>query len=162
MNTMQLLLQILTSAAIVATLLIAPIAWFRMVRAQTQTIYWKNMALFVAPLLLTFLLAKAAGLMPEFSVPPSAILTAEDVLVSMPTGQLVLFSLAAVLWVGGGNLVLYRNRRRVGKKWWQALNPFHPPFRDFNAAEWRTLGGLAAGSCTLGALAVFLYAHAAS
>lgn len=137
-----------------ATLVIAPIAWFRMVRAQTQSVYWKNMALFVAPMLLTFLLAKASGLIPEASAPPSAIPTAEDVLASMPPGQLILLSLIAVLWVGGGNLLLYLNRRRLGKKWWQALNPFDPPFKDFNTAEWLALGGLVAGSLTLGALAV--------
>jgi hypothetical protein len=151
---MQLLLQILTCAAIVATLMIAPIAWFRMVRAQTRPAYWKNMAFFAAPMLLTFLLAKASGLIPQASAPPSAIPAAEDVLARMPTGQLVLLSLAAALWIGGGNLLLYRHRRRVGKKWWQALNPFNPPFKDFNTAEWLTLGGLMTGSFALGALAV--------
>ncbi|WP_457306328.1 hypothetical protein [Polaromonas sp. P5_E6] len=154
MITMPLLLLILACVAIVATLVIAPIAWFRMVRAQTQSVYWKNMALFVAPMLLTFLLAKASGLIPEASAPPSAIPTAEDVLASMPPGQLILLSLIAVLWVGGGNLLLYLNRRRLGKKWWQALNPFDPPFKDFNTAEWLALGVLVAGSLTLGALAV--------
>lgn len=137
-----------------ATLVIAPIAWFRMVRAQTRSAYWKNMVFFAAPMLLTFLLADAAGLMPEASAPPSAIPEVENVLAGMPTGQLILLSLAAVLWVGGGNVLLYRHRRRLGKKWWQALNPFDPPFKDFNTAEWLTLGGLAAGSFALGALAV--------
>ncbi|WP_431098990.1 hypothetical protein [Polaromonas aquatica] len=154
MTTMQLLLQTLVCITLVATLVIAPIAWFCMVRAQTRSAYWKNMVFFAAPILLTFLLADAAGLMPEASPPPSEIPEVEDVLAGIPTGQLILLSLAAALWVGGGNVLLYRHRRRLGKKWWQALNPFDPPFKDFNTAEWLTLGGLAAGSLALGALAV--------
>jgi hypothetical protein len=159
--TPHLLLEVLTAVVFLVTMVIAPIAWFRMVRAQTRSAYLKNMAFFAAPILLTFLLADAAGIMPEPTGPPPTLPgSAEEALAGIPTGQLILLSLAAVLWVGGGNVLLYRHRRRLGKKWWQTLNPFNPPFKDFNTAEWMTLGGLVAGSFALGVLAVS-YGHGA-
>ena len=153
-TTLQLLLQILTVVALLATLVVAPIAWFRMVRAQTRSAYWKNMLFFAAPILLTVWLGAAAGLMPEPVGPPPTLPTPEDVLAGMPTGQLILLSLAAVFWIGGGNLLLYRHRQRLGKKWWQDLNPFNPPFKDFNSTEWLILGGLVLGSLGLAALSI--------
>lgn len=125
-----------------------------MVRAQTRSAYWKNIALFATPILLTLALGKASGLMTEPVGPPPVLPPPGDVFAGMPTGQLILLSLAAMLWIGGGNVLLYRHRRRLGKKWWQALNPFDPPFKDFNTAEWLTLGGLVAGSFALGTLAL--------
>lgn len=137
---------------------IAPIAWFRMVRAQTRSTYWKNIALFAVPILLTLALGKASGLMQEPAGPPPVLPTPGDVFAGMPTVQLVLLSAAAVLWMGGGNLLFYRHNRRLGKKWWQALNPFDPPFKDFNGTEWLILGGLVLSSLGLAALAVS-YGH---
>lgn len=139
---------------LLATLVVSPIAWFRMVRAKTRAAYWKNMLFFAAPILLTVWLGAAAGLMPEPKGPPPTLPTPGNVLASMPTGQLILLSLAAVLWIGGGNLLLYRHRRRLGKKWWQDLNPLNPPFKDFNPVEWLILGGLVLGSLGLAALAI--------
>jgi hypothetical protein len=157
-TTLQLLLQILTIVAFLATLVIAPIAWFRMVRAQTRSAYWKNMVFFAAPILLSIWLGEAAGLMPEPAGPPPTLPAVEDVFAGMPTIQLLLLSAAAVLWMGGGNLLFYLHNRRLGKKWWQALNPFDPPFKDFNVTEWLILGGLVLSSLGLGALAIS-YGH---
>jgi len=157
-TTTQLLLRIFTALVFLATLFIAPIAWFRMVRAQTRSAYWKSMVFFAVPILLTILLGEASGLMPAPKGPAPTLPAAGDLLAGIPTGQLILLSLAALLWIGGGNVLLYRHRRRLGKKWWQALNPFDPPFKDFNVTEWLILGGLVLSSLGLAALAIS-YGH---
>jgi len=157
---MQLLLKILASVAFVTAIVVAPIAWFRMVRAQSRAAYWKNMALFGGPILLFFLLAKGAGLLPEMPAPPPSPPSAQDILGRMPTEQLILLGAAALLWIGGGNILFLLHNRRLGKKWWQALNPLDPPFKDFNSREWLILGALVVGSMGLGMFAISL-GHAA-
>lgn len=122
-------------------MVVAPIAWLRMLRAKTRAAYWKNIGLFVGPIFLVFLLANGAGLIPEFTTPrvsPSP----QDVFGQMPTEQLVLLVLVAIIWIGGGNLLFHRHNLRLGKKWWQALNPLDSPFKDFNFREWLILGVL--------------------
>ncbi|MDP3539015.1 MAG: hypothetical protein Q8S26_09995 [Azonexus sp.] len=145
--------EILTWVTFAVAMVIAPVAWFRMVRAKTRPAYWKNIALFVGPILLVFLFANAAGLMPEAPTPPAPP-SPQDVLGEMPTSQIVLLALVAALWIGGGNLLFHFHNRRLGKKWWQAMNPFNPPFKDFNTREWLILVALAIVSLGLMALAI--------
>ena len=59
------------------------------------------------------------------------------------------------LWIGGGNLLTHFHNRRLGKKGWRALNPFDPPFKDFNTREWLILGALVVVSMGLGVVAIF-------
>jgi hypothetical protein len=147
-------LEVLTWVTFAVAMVVSPVAWFRMVRAKTRAAYWKNIVLFAAPIFLVFLFANGAGLMPEAPTPPPTPPNAQDVFMRMPTHQLVLLAAAAILWVGGGNVLLQMHNRRLGKKWWQALNPVDPPFKDFNTREWLVLGALLVGSMGLGALAI--------
>ena len=147
-------LEILTWLTFAAAMVVAPIAWFRIVRAKNRAAYWKNIALFVGPILLVFLFANAAGLMPEAPTPPPAPPSPQDVFAKMPTSQVMLLALVAVVWIGGGNLLFYFHNRRLGKRWWQAMNPLDPPFKDFNSREWLILVALVIVSLGLMALAI--------
>lgn len=151
---MKPLLEILTLTTFAVAMVVTPIAWFRMVRAKTRTAYWKNIALFVGPILLVFLFANSAGLMPEAPTPPANLPSPQNVFVNMPTGQLILLAIGVALWIGGGNLLFHFHNRRLGKKWWQAMNPLDPPFKDFNTREWLILGVLVVASLGLMALAI--------
>ena len=153
-------LEMLTWVTFAITLVIAPVAWFRMVRAQTRAAYWKNIVWFIAPILLTFVFANMADLMPKVPTPPPTPPDAQDVFDRMPTGQKVLLVATAVVWIGGDNLLSHFHRRRLGKKWWQVLNPFDPPFKDFNTREWLFLGAILVVSLALGFLAIS-FGHAA-
>lgn len=113
-------LEILTLASFAVAMVVAPVAWFRMVRAKTRSAYWKNTALFAGPILLVFLFANGAGLIPEAPPRPSAPPSPQDVLGKMPTSQVILLALVAAIWIGGGNLLFHFYNRRLGKKWWQA------------------------------------------
>ena len=141
----------------VVAMFVCPIAWYRMVRAKTRTAYWGNMGLFVGLILGVFLVADLAGFDTGISkpLPPSQnIPNFEQVFGQMPATHLALLIAAAVLWIGGGNLLFYLHNRRLGKRWWQALNPLDPPFKDFNGREWVVLGLLTVGSLALGAAAI--------
>ena len=68
----------------------------------------------------------------------------------MPPLQLLFLGLSAATWLIGGNIVIARHYRRMGRSGWPAFRPFAFPFKDFNTREWFAL-------LTLGALAfVFL------
>ena len=141
----------------VVAMFVCPIAWYRMVRAKTRTAYWGNMGLFVGLILGVFLVADLAGFDTGISKPlppPQNIPNFEQVFGQMPATHLALLIAAAVLWIGGGNLLFYLHNRRLGKRWWQALNPLDPPFKDFNGREWVVLGLLTVGSLALGAAAI--------
>lgn len=153
---MKPLLVILTLFAFAVLMVVSPVAWFRMVRAKTRDAYWKSIVLFVAPILLTFLFANGAGLIPESPVSTPTPPSAERLFGQMPAGQLIALGATALLWIGGGNLLIHTHNRRLGKKWWQGLNPFDPPFKDFNTREWIILGVLLAGSMALGIFSVSL------
>ena len=147
-------LEILTWVTFAVAMVVAPVAWFRMVRARTRSAYWKNIALFAGPILLVFLLANGAGLMPETPPPPSVPPSPQDAFGKMPTSQVILLALVAAIWIGGGNLLFHFHNRRLGKKWWQAMNPLDPPFKDFNSQEWSILVALVVVSLGLIALAI--------
>ena len=95
-------LEILTLVMFAITIVVAPIAWLRIVKAKTRTAYWKNVVLFAGPILLVFFLANSAGLVPEISAPPPTPPQAQDVFDAMPRSQLLL------LIAAGGSL----DRRR--------------------------------------------------
>jgi hypothetical protein len=67
--------------------------------------------------------------------------------------QLVFICLFAATWLIGGNVVVARHYRRMGKSVWSGFKPFAFPFRNFNASEWLSLLALAALSLTFAAIA---------
>ena len=146
--------EILTWVTFAVAMVVAPVAWFRMVRAKTRAAYWKNIALFAGPILLVFLFANGAGLMPEAPTPPPAPPSPQDVFGKMPASQVILLAMVAAVWIGGGNLLFHLHNRRLGKKWWQAMNPLDPPFKDFSSREWSILVVLVIVSLGLMALAI--------
>ena len=52
---------------------------------------------------------------------------------------LVYLSLFMFTWIVGGNILVFRHYRRLGKPWWSGLKPFAFPFKDFNSEEWLQL-----------------------
>ena len=79
-------------------------------------------------------------------------------LASMPGLQLLFLALFAATWLVGGNVLVARHYRRVGKSAWSGFKPFAYPFRNFNATEWISLLALAVVSLTFGAIAISLNA----
>ena len=152
---MKLFLEILTWVTFAVAMVVSPVAWFRMMRAKTRSAYWKNIALFVVPILMVFLFADYSGLTPKALKPPPVSLNFQDVFGRMPTAQRIAVIAMAVLWIGGGNLLFYLHSRRLGKRWWQVMNPLDPPFKDFDAREWLILLFLAVASLGIGASAIF-------
>lgn len=146
--------EILTLVAFLVSMVVGPIAWYRTVRAKNRAAYWKNIALFVGPIALTFLFADAAGLLPEATTPPPTAPNLQEVFERMPTRQVILLAVVAVVWIGGGNLLSYFQNRRLGKRWWQGMNPLDPPFKDFNGREMAIL--LALATVSLGLVAIVM------
>ena len=70
--------------------------------------------------------------------------------------QLVFLGLSAATWLIGGNVLVARHYRRMGKPPWSGFQPFAFPFKEFNATEWLTLLALAALALGFGAIAVSL------
>ena len=133
---------VLTAIAFVIAFPTALIAWFRMIRAKNRKDYLKNIALFVLPILSVFLLAHLGGLIqfPDMAkAPPLQVPSAQEIFSKMPTPQLILLGIAGCIWLIGGNILFFLHKRRVGKSWWQFMNPFEPPFKDFNGREWLVL-----------------------
>jgi hypothetical protein len=73
---------------------------------------------------------------------------------SMPTNQVALLVLAAIVWLGGGNLLVARHYVRRGESPWSGFKPLSFPFAKFNTLEWLALLGLAVLTLSLGALAI--------
>lgn len=154
---MQAFFQVVMVVMSLTAIIICPIAWYRMVRAKTRTAYWGNMGLFAGLILGVFLVAERAGFdtgLKNAPPPPESVPSFEQVFGQMPAMQLALLIAAAVLWIGGGNVLSYLHNRRLGKRWSQTLNPLDPPFKDFNGREWAALGVLTVGSLALGSAAI--------
>jgi hypothetical protein len=147
-------LETLTWIAFALAMILSPISWFRMIRAKTRFDYVKNGALFLGPLLLAWFLVNAAGLVPEHVTPAATPPSVQYVFDMVPKSQIILLALAGAVWIGGGNLLMYFHNRRIGKRWWQSLNPLTPPFKDFNAAEWSVLVALIVVSLVLVTLGI--------
>lgn len=151
----QMLLQGLAWITFAVAIVLCPVAWVRIIRAKTRSAYWTNIGLFAAPILLAFLFAELGGLRTGIadSSPAPPVPSVGDLVERMPAAQLALLITVGVLWIGGGNLLFHLHNRRLGKRWWQAMNPLNPPFKDFNPREWVILGALLAASLGLVAVA---------
>jgi len=66
------------------------------------------------------------------------------VFVDVPLDQAIPALLAAVIWLGGGNLVLRHSLKRQGKTWSDVMRPFAFPIKDFDLGEWLALLAIAA------------------
>ena len=62
--------------------------------------------------------------------------------------------LFAATWIVGGNVLVARHYRRMGKSAWSGLKPLAFPWKDFNAREWLSLLVLAMVSLAFGAIAL--------
>jgi len=90
------------------------------------------------------------------SEPPCAFTQATGSGAGLPGLQLVFLGPSAATWLIGGNVLVARHYRRMGKSPWAGFQPFAFPFKDFNAAEWLTLLALLALALGFGAIAVSL------
>jgi hypothetical protein len=87
---------------------------------------------------------------------PPSVREAFEIFANMPGLQLLFLGLFAATWLIGGNIVVARHYRRMGKPAWSGFKPFAFPFKDFNAREWLSLLVLAIVSLTFGAIAMSL------
>lgn len=69
---------------------------------------------------------------------------------------LVLLAVGFAIWIVGGNLLVIRHHRRLGKPWFASLNPLSFPFKNFNRAEWGTFLALLGSSMACLLIAVLL------
>ncbi len=153
-------IKILIFVALVIAFPVALVSWYRMLRAKTCKDYLKNVALFFGPILLVFVLASGVGLSEfpnlfEIEPPPTAPDPLETLGI-MPKAQLTLLILAACIWLIGGYVLFNRHNKRVGKTWWQSINPLNRPFKEFNSREWSILGVLVVATFVVAGLAMSL------
>lgn len=148
-----LTLDLLLLVVFCLTMVVAPIAWLRMLKAKDQSKYLKNAALFVVPIVLVFALASLTGQLDK-SASDAAPVAEAALAPELTWVQVFLLALAGGTWLGGGSLLWFRHTKRVGRSWWSVLNPLQPQFRDFNTREWLILAALAVTSLSLGALAL--------
>lgn len=137
------------------TMVLAPIAWVRMVTAKSQRTYLLSIALFVLPIVAVFGLGHLTGVV-DFNTPPKNQLPADFAPPQLSWVQIVLLSAAGCLWLVGGNVLMYRHTKRMGRSFWSILNPFKPQFRDFTGYEWALLGALVVVTLLLAGLAMNL------
>jgi hypothetical protein len=79
-----------------------------------------------------------------------------EMLANMPSLQLLFLGLFAATWLIGGNIVVARHYRRMGKPAWSGMKPFAFPWKHFNAREWLALLALAIAALAFGTIAVSL------
>jgi hypothetical protein len=138
-----------------AAMVIAPVAWFRILTAKTTRAYLQNIALFVLPILSVFGLAHLAGLMDLSALPQNGV-PANPTPPNLSWIQIFLLAAAGGLWIIGGNVLLYWTAKRAGRSFWSNLNPFKPPFRDFTGRDWGCLAVLFLGAILLSVVALSL------
>jgi hypothetical protein len=78
------------------------------------------------------------------------------VLTNNSPATLLLIILANATWLVGGNLLVAKHYRRLGKSPWAGFKPFAFPFAKFNAREWGILAILVVMTFTLFILAMFV------
>jgi hypothetical protein len=150
-----LALDILFLVTFCAAMIIAPIAWLRMLKAKNQSAYLKNIAWFVLPILAVFALGGLTGAFDHQPLGPPEP-AAAGATEGLSWLQILLLSLAGLTWLGGGSWLWFRHTKRVGRPWWTVMNPLQPQFRDFTGEEWAVLGGLAVVSLLLAGIAMNL------
>ena len=151
--TPPVMLEFAFAALFCATLVVAPIAWYRMLVAKTQRAYLVNIALFALPILAVLALGQILGVI-DFAAPPKNELPANPELPQLSGIQTLLLTAAGSIWLIGGSLLMRRHAKRMGRSSWSMMNPFKPAFRDFNAHEWISLACLAVTALLLGAIAI--------
>lgn len=150
-----LALDILFLVTFCVAMVIAPIAWLRMLKAENQSAYLKNIAWFVIPILAVFAFGGLTGAFDQQNPnPPQRVEAGATEALSWV--QVALLSLAGGTWIGGGSLLWFLHTKRIGRPWWTVMNPLQPQFRDFTSKEWWVLGGLAFVALSLGAIAINL------
>lgn len=149
------MLDVIFVALFCLTMIVAPFAWIRMLTAKSQRAYLLNVALFVLPILALFGFGYFSGSV-DFTAPYRNQLPAEIVAPQLTWLQVLLLSVAGCLWLIGGNLLMYRHTKRMGRSFWSILNPFKPQFRDFTRHEWASLAALAVITLLLAAFAMNL------
>ena len=75
---------------------------------------------------------------------------------NMPGLQLLFLGLFAATWLIGGNIVVVRHYRRMGRPASSGFKPFAFPWKDFNRAEGLSLFALAIVALTFGVIALLL------
>ena len=150
-----LALDILFLVTFCLAMIIAPIAWIRMLKTKNQTSYLKNIAWFVIPILAVFALGGLTGAFDQQITNPPRRVEA-GAAQELTWIQVLLLSVAGTTWIGGGSLLWFRHTKRVGRPWWTVMNPLQPQFRDFTGREWAILGALAVIALSLGAIAINL------
>jgi len=75
---------------------------------------------------------------------------------NLPGLRVLFLGLFAATWLIGGNILVARHHRRMGKSASSGFKPFAFPWKDFNAREWLSLLVPAVISLTLGAIAISL------
>ena len=76
--------------------------------------------------------------------------------------QIVLLCLAAITWIGGGNVLVAYHYRRTGKPWWSGFKPFAFPFAHFNGREWLIFLGLLVAAICFGVAALGFHPSSAT
>lgn len=137
METQQPMLQGWAVAALVVVLPLILFLFYKMFTAKTRKGHWASFGLLMLVVSLLSAGLSESGIFPsqdtlaEQSVQPSPPL--------LPTPVVVSFALAAVIWIGGGNWIVIRQRRKSGRSWADSLNPFNPPFRDMDRRAWKQI-----------------------
>jgi hypothetical protein len=147
------MLKTLFAVVFCISLVIAPIALIRILTAKTLRAYLLNFALFAVPMLATLGLAQVTGFM-DFTAPPKNTPPPEIGIPVFSRTQAVLLALAACIWIGGGNVLMHRHTKRMGRSFWSNFNPLKPAFRDFNGQEWTIFAVLVVAALALGAIAI--------
>jgi hypothetical protein len=149
------MLDVVFVIAFCVAMVVTPIAWIRMLTAKTQRTYLLSIALFVLPILAVFGLGHLTGVV-DLSAPPNNQLPADFSPPHLSWVQEVLLYAAGCVWIIGGNVLMYRHKKRMGLSFWSIMNPFKPQFRAFSGYEWASLGALVVVTLALAGLAMSL------
>lgn len=125
--------------------------------ARTHKAYWTYMALLAVIGVLALILVNQSDFVTEADWAEVEKQPPPDfgrLLSQMPIVQVVLLALAGGLWIVGGNVLIVWQKRKAGRSWMEAFNPFGPVFRDFDGKAWKILGFLVFASMVLGMAAI--------
>jgi hypothetical protein len=146
MEAQQPLAQGWAIAALVTLLPVGLYLFFKMFTAKTRKAHWGYFALTMLLGTILMSILDASGWIPSkeaFEQRPAETPAPLEAFSRLPTPFLVTIGLAAIIWCGGANLVLIRQRRKAGRSWWESLNPLNPPFREMDGKAWIQIALLA-------------------